>query len=407
MSLAAEHVRAHGLRSVLVSELPDNRHRDTCDDHVVFDWYSEDLPALTARLEQRGIAPVAVVNMLESLTPWQIALATHYDIPGAEEGRRVLLSKVLVRERMQALGLSGIRFSGDPATVDFFPSIVKPSTDSGASYLVSRVDSPDELLAYRRRLAEAGFADTELIVEEYLPGIEFSVDGPVVDGRFHPILAVEKPEHDHVRHHDAGLEFHPPEQDCVREGVRVLCEQVNTLCAELRLDQFWLHFEGRSTEDGRTELIEINTRPGGGMIPAAVREISGIDPIGAYVSMALGEFTLDEPIPFRDRPIVGWIDMEGDELGTVEVSTTEDDLRALPGVIGAQITNGYRITDLERENFFLRFAVTADSVSQLRDRVETVRNKVDYRITADPDAPLAQPDRGVSEIHSDSRQESA
>ncbi|MFE6173465.1 acetyl-CoA carboxylase biotin carboxylase subunit family protein [Streptomyces sp. NPDC056464] len=382
--LVAEQLRARGLRSVLVSELPDNRHRDKCDDHVVVDWESEDLSTLTTQLEERGIAPIAVVNILESLAPWQTALATHYDIPGAGENRQVLFSKVLVREHMRDLGLSGIRFSSDPAAVDFFPSIIKPSRDSGASRLVSRVDGPDELLAYRRQLAEAGFADTELIVEEYLPGVEFSVDGIVVDGRFHPLLTVEKPEHDHIKHHDAGLEFHPPQQDHVREGVRVLCERVDTLCADLRLDQLWLHFEGRSTDDGRTELIEINPRFGGGMIPAAVREISGIDPIEAFVSMALGEFTLDRPIPLRDRPVIGWIDMEGDELGTVEVTTTEEDLRELPGVVGAQITNGYQITDLERENFFLRFAVTADSVSELRDRVETVRNKIDYRITAQP-----------------------
>ena len=386
VALVAEQLRARGLHSVLVSELPDNRHRDKCDDHVVVDWYSEDPSILTTRLDQRDIEPLAVVNMLESLSAWQLALATHYDIPGADESHRVLISKVLVREHMRALELSGIRFSSDPAAVDFFPAIVKPSRDSGASRLVSRVDGPDELRAYQRRLAEAGLADTELIFEEYLPGIEFSVDGPVVDGRFHPLLAVEKPEHDEIRHHDAGLEFHPPEQDHVRESVRVLCERINTLCTDLRLDQFWLHFEGRATEDGRTELIEINPRPGGGMIPAAIREISGLDPIEAFVSMALGEFTLDRPIPFRDRPVIGWIDVEGDELGTVEVSTTEDDLRGLPGVIDAQITNGYQINDLERENFFLRFAVTADSWSQLRNRVGTVRSKVDYRITAQPQA---------------------
>ncbi|MCP3755570.1 ATP-grasp domain-containing protein [Streptomyces sp. TBY4] len=381
VALIAEQLRARGLRSVLVSELPDNRHRDTCDDHVVFDWFGEDLSVLTTRLEERGIVPVAVVNMLESLASWQMGLAAHYGIAGAEENRPVLLDKVLVRERMQALGLSGIRFSKDPAAVDFFPAIVKPSRDSGASRLVSRVDGPQELLDYQDRLAEAGLAGTELIVEEYLPGVEFSVDGPVVGGRFHPVLAVEKPEHDHVRHHDAGLEFHPPQQDHVREGVRVLCERITALCTDLGLDQFWLHFEGRAAEDGRTELIEINPRPGGGMIPASVREISGIDPIGALVSMALGEFTVDGPIPLRDRPVIGWIDMEGHELGTVEVDTTEDDLRELPGFVGAQITHGYRITDLEQENFFLRFAVVADSVTQLRERVETVQNRIEYRIT--------------------------
>ena len=52
--------------------------------------------------------------------------------------------------------------------------------------------------------------------------------------------------------------------------------------------------------------------------------------------------------------------MEANELGTVEVRTTAM-IRALPGVIETQITNGYQIKDLERENFFLRFAVIADS----------------------------------------------
>lgn len=384
VALTAEQLRARGLRSVLVSELPDNRHRDLCEDHVVIDWATEDLSQLTARIAERGIVPLGVVNLLEALTPWQIALAAHYDLPGADEGRQVLLSKLLVRERMRDLGLSDIRFSSDPAAVDFFPAIVKPTRDSGASRLVSRVDGPDELLAYQRRLAESGFADTELIVEEYLPGVEFSVDGPVVDGRFHPLLAVEKPEHDHVRHHDAGLEFHPPQQEHVREGVRVLCEKINALCADLRLDQFWFHFEGRATEDGRLELIEINPRFGGGMIPAAVREISGIDPTAAVVAMALGEFTLDRTIPLRDRPVIGWIDMEGHELGTVEVSTTEDELCELPGFVGVQITDGYQITDLGQENFFLRFAVIADSVNQLRERVAAVEKRIDYRVVPPP-----------------------
>jgi hypothetical protein len=299
----------------------------------------------------------------------------------------VLLSKALVRGHMRALGLSTIRFCGDRVAVDFFPAIVKPSRESAASWLVRRVDGPAELLAYRRHLAERGFADTELIIEEYMPGTEFSVDGPVVGGRFHPVLAVEKPDHDDSRHHDAGILLHPPQQDHVRDGVRVLSETIGALCADLRLDQLWLHVEGRATEDGRTELIEINPRPGGGMYPTAIREISGIDPIEAVISMSLGEFTFapERLGPLRDRPIIGWVDVEADELGIVEISTTEDDLRALPGVINAEVINGFQVSSLEKENFFLCFAITADSVSQLRARAATVLSTLDYRITAQPE----------------------
>ncbi|MFI7013103.1 acetyl-CoA carboxylase biotin carboxylase subunit family protein [Streptomyces sp. NPDC050164] len=383
---AVARLRARGLRPVLISDLPDDRNRNKCDDHVLMDWDSENLPALTTRLDRRGIDPIAVVNMLEALMPWQIAIATHYGLPGADAGRNVLLSKTLVRERMRALGLSGMRFSGDPAEVDFFPSIVKPADQSGASRLVRRVDEPAELLAYQRYLTELGLGDTRLIVEEYLPGTEFTVDGPVVAGRFHPLLAGEKPDLDETRHHDAGINLHPPQQDHVRDGVRALSEAISTLCADLRLDQLWLHVEGRSTEDGRTELVEINPRPGRGMHFPAIHEPSGIDPIEAFISMSLGEFTMtpDQVDPVGDQPITGLVYVEADELGTVEISTSEDDLRELPGVVNADVINGYQVSSLEQENFFLGFTVTADSVSQLRARVATVLGALDYRITTQP-----------------------
>ncbi|MET7680655.1 ATP-grasp domain-containing protein [Streptomyces sp. NPDC005423] len=384
VALAAEQLRARGLRSVLVSERPDHRSRDRCDDHVVVDWDSEDPPTLFDRLDRRGIVPLAVVNLVEALLPWQDATAGRYGLPGGGAGRRVLASKTLVRDRMRALGLSSIRFCGDPAEADFFPAIVKPARESAASRLVCRVDSAAELAAYLRRLAERGLGDTELIVEEYLPGVEFSVDGPVVDGRFHPVLAVEKPEHDDVRHHDAGLRLHPPQQDQVRAGVRVLSEAVDAFCADLALDQLWLHVEGRAGADGRTELVEINPRFGGGMYPTAIRHVSGIDPMEAVVSMSLGEFTLEHLGPLRDEAVIGGVDVEADALGRVEVVTTEEDLCALPGVIKAEVVNGYQVSDLEQENYFLRFVITADSVSRLRARAAAVLSTLDYRITAPP-----------------------
>ena len=389
VALAAEQLRARGLRSLLISELPNNRNRDKCDDHVLMDWDSEDLPTLVTRLDQRDIVPIAVVNMIEPLIPWQDAIAAHYDLPRAGPGLNVLASKTLVRDQMRVLGLSTIRFCGDPADADFFPAIVKPSRESAASRLVRRVNGPAELLAYRRDLAERGFADTELIIEEYLPGTEFSVDGPVVGGRFHPLLAVERPEHDDTRHHNAGLQIHPPQQDHVRAGVRALSEMIGALCADLRLDQFWLHVEARVDEDGRTEVIEINPRPAGGMYSTVIREISGIDPMDAFISMSLGEFTCtpERLDPLRDRPIIGLFDVEADELGRVEIGTTEDDLRALPGVLNAEVIDGYQISSLEKENFFIRFALTADSVSQLRARTATVLSTLDYRITAQPEPP--------------------
>lgn len=384
VALAVEQVKARDLRTVLISPFSDDSNRDHCDDHVQVNWDSEDPSTLIARLDQRGIVPIAVVNQVEPLMPWHSALAAHYGLPGVSAGHDVLASKTLVRERMRALSLSAIRFCQDPAEADFFPAIVKPARESAASWLVHRVDSPAELLAYQRHLADLGLADTELIIEEFLPGTEFSVDGPVVDGRFHPLMAVERPEHDDTRHHNAGLQVHPPQQDHVRAGVRVLSQMISTLCADLHLDQVWMHIEARVGADGRPELVEINPRPAGGMYSAVIRQVSGIDPMEAFVSMALGDFTFtpELPGPLGDGTVIGLFDVEADELGVVEISTTDDDLRALPGVLDAEVVDGFRISSLDKENFFIRFALTADSLSQLRARLARVLGTLDYRIAA-------------------------
>lgn len=384
VALAVGQVKARGLRTVLVSASRDDRVRDECDDHVLVDWDREDPATLIARLDQRGIVPIAVVNQVEPLMPWQGALAAHYGLPGVSAGHDVLASKTAVRERMRALNLSAMRFCDDPDRVDFFPAIVKPSRESAASWLVERVDSPAELLAYQRHLADLGLAGTELIIEAFLPGTEFSVDGPVVAGRFHPLMAVERPEHDDRRHHNAGLQIQPPQQDHVRAGVRALTEMIGVLAADLGLDQVWMHIEARVDVDGRPELVEINPRPAGGMYSAVIRELSGIDPMEAFVSMALGEFALppEGVAPLREHPVIGFFDVEADRLGVVEIRTTAEDLRALPGVIDAEVADGFRITSLDKENFFIRFALAADSVSRLRARVASVLSTLDYRITA-------------------------
>lgn len=386
---AVERLRVRGLRSVLISDLPDDRNRDKCDEHVVVDWENTDLATLADRLRQLDIEPIAVVNMLEMLMPWQISIAAHYGLPGSDPKRKILLNKRLVREWMKDLNLSAMRFSSNLAEVDFFPAIVKPAGESGASRLVRRVEDPADLLAYQRHIEELGFGNTELIVEEYLPGTEYTVDGPVVDGRFYPVLAGEKPDLDEIRLHDAGANLHPPQQSHVRQGVLALSEAVSALCAELRLDQLWLHIEGRTTEDGRTELVEINPRPGRGMHFPAVHGSSGIDPIEAYVSMALGEFTsAPEGIdPVGGGSITGLVYVEADELGTVDVATSEEELRGLPGVVDVTISNGYQVSSLDQENFFLGFTVTADSLSQLHKRLETVLGTLDYRVTAQQPQP--------------------
>ena len=167
----------------------------------------------------------------------------------------------------------------------------------------------------------------------------------------------------------------------MREGVRVLCEAINALCTDLGLDQIWLHFEGRSTQDGRTELIEINPRPGGGQIPTAIQEINGIDVIEANVSMALGGYAPEDLGPLREQPIIGWSGRGGlKSSARSRSSPPRRNCSPCPASSTCKLSDGYQITNLRQENFFFSFTMTADSVDQLRAHAAKALDTLDYRV---------------------------
>ncbi|MEV7211964.1 ATP-grasp domain-containing protein [Kitasatospora cineracea] len=394
---AARAVRDQGFRPVLVSALPEDLNRDSCDGHVVLDWDRADEEAGLAELERllaaAAVEPVAVVNMVEALIPWQIRIAERYGLPGAEPGRRVLLSKLSLRRTMAAAGLSRLGHAGgpaagiDPDAVDFYPAVVKPSRESGASRLVRRVGGPAEL---RDHLAEIGRQlgpDVEVVVEEFIDGVEFSVDGPVVAGRFTGALVVEKPDHDGALLHDAGLLVSPPQDPRVAAGAEHLIALVDRVCAELALDHGWLHVEGRARADGTAELIEINPRPGGGTYRSAVRHATGTDPVAALVRMALpGGWVPPAAEAGRSaeaRLLFGMLPVEARAVGRVVAETTGADLTALPGVLDGYVLDGYRVESLDGENFFSMTLFTADDLPALRAISDRVRSTLRFRVESD------------------------
>ncbi|MGW2864438.1 ATP-grasp domain-containing protein [Streptomyces sp. NPDC001205] len=371
-----------GRRPVLVSDEPDDVNRDHCAAHVVIDWARADLDDFVAAIDAAGVIPTAIVNFVEPLISWQTRTARHYGLPGGEPGRETLLSKAAVRQAMAAEELSALPFTSGPAgslgveTVTSYPVIVKPDKDSGGSRMVRRADSPAELRSRLDEIAGALGPDGHVIVEEYIDGTEFSVDGAVLQGRFVPLLSVEKTEHDEARHHDAGLRIAPPPSDLVRRGARQLTRTVGALCVALGLQGSWLHVEGRVREDGTCELIEINPRPGGGLYRIATQHTCGIDPIELSVRMALGEELdiglLEKPAADHDL-LVALLPFEADRVGTLVSATPLDELKLLPGVVDGYQFEGFRVTSMDQENFFTEVLITAESVAGLREIAQQVR----------------------------------
>ncbi|MFE9364147.1 acetyl-CoA carboxylase biotin carboxylase subunit family protein [Streptomyces sp. NPDC006978] len=371
-----------GRRPVLVSDEPEDVNRDHCAAHVVVDWETAGLEDLVAAVGAAGVAPTAVVNFVDSLISWQVRTARHYGVTGGEPGREVLLSKARVRAAMADRGLSSLAFAAgaaaslDTDAVTSYPVIVKPDQDSGGSRLVRRAKDAAELVSCLEELAAAAGPETDVIVEEYIDGIEFSVDGPVLDGRFHPLFEVEKTGHDNRRHHDAGLLISPPVSALVRPAVGELSERVGALCTSLALGDSWLHVEGRTRADGTCELVEINPRPGGRMYRAATQRACGVDSIEMSVRMALGE-RLDGVLAEAagsDTEMLAMLPFEADRVGTLASATSVEELKRIPGVVDGYLFENFRVVTMDRENFFAEAMMVADSVADLHKTAEQVRS---------------------------------
>jgi biotin carboxylase len=200
-----------------------------------------------------------------------------------------------------------------------------------------------------------------------------------VAGTFHTAFVADKPDHDAVRLHDRGLRVSPPAR-VPAEAVNRFVAGLQVLVDRLGLDGAWLHVEGRVRADGRVGLIEVNPRPGGGLYPAAIRHKSGVSPIEVALDLALG----DPPTPAAagHDDLLAIVPVEAGAVGVVHSYTTADELRAVDGVVDAYVIDGYRVSTVDKENFFAAVMVTGRDEAELRDRTAKALAVMDFSVSA-------------------------
>lgn len=190
-----------------------------------------------------------------------------------------------------------------------FPVIVKPRRGAGSRGV--------QLVPDRQRLDALGF-DTALIIQEFLPGEEYSVD-VIADRSGHVVAAVPRTR---TRVDSgvsiAGRTFHDPELEAVAAEVAIAIGLVGVANVQLRRDRL-----------GRPALLEVNPRFGGAM-PLTIA--AGVDLPSLALDLALG-VPLPEHVDFEDLANVRFL--EDVFLDPAEVLTSdhaghlEDDALAL------------------------------------------------------------------------------
>ncbi|MFC9325561.1 ATP-grasp domain-containing protein [Kitasatospora sp. NPDC057015] len=306
--LAAAHDL--GLETVVLSHdrddrrLPDELRKDI-DTLVVLDT-NDEAALVEAAVEVAREQPLSgVLPGFEFYVPAAARVAARLGLPGLPvESVAAVRDKALMRRRVEAAGLRVPRYAslGSAAELDGaaavvgYPCVLKP-TDSAGSIHVSRADTPTELHAAYRRLSEdrrldlGRRLDGRALLEEYLDGPEFSVEGYVAAGRVTVVAVTRKflgPEPYFV---ELG---HVTQADLAPAERRAVEEYVAAVVAALQVTVGPFHCELRLS-GGEPVLIELGARLGGDRIPDLVEIATGVPLAHLAVAAHTGTDLRDVP----------------------------------------------------------------------------------------------------------------
>ena len=192
--------------------------------------------------------------------------------------------KRLTRERLREAGLAVpdvtvVSRSADPAAVAerlHFPVVLKPAVLSGSRGVIRADDAEGFILAFERlsRLLDAPDvralrdpAADDVILESFIPGREFALEGVLEKGRLHTLAVFEKPDPLDGPFFEETIYVTPPRvSDAVEETIRAA---IAAAARALGLQHGPIHGECRVNDDG-VFVLEVAARPIGGLCARAL-----------------------------------------------------------------------------------------------------------------------------------------
>jgi biotin carboxylase len=223
-----------------------------------------------------GDRPVVVAAHVASALgiPWHSA-----------DGAAASANKRMSRERLAAAGLVApwhfpvppAASAEDAARRARYPAVVKPLGLSGSRGVI-RANSPAELIAaivrVRALLARPELRamrfdyGEDLLVEGYLGGPEYAIEGLATRGAFRPLAIFQKPDPLDGPYFEETIYITPP--DCPPSVRDRLVNVVGRAAAALGLSQGPVHAECRLTAEGEF-VLEVAGRPIGGLCSRVLR----------------------------------------------------------------------------------------------------------------------------------------
>ncbi len=285
----------------------------------------------------------AVVAVDSEMLPLAAELGAALNLPGNPPDAVVAAADKAIQRRLWlAAGVAQPQFqivSGDAAVQPIgFPCVVKPVSLS-ASRGVMRADDEAALSAAVREiraiLAEAGGADEPILLEEYVPGSELSIDGLLTDGVLAVTAVFDKPDTPDGPTFEETLLVTPSRLPAptlaaaialAERAARALGLRRGPIHAELRID-------GRSGA-ARPVMLELAARSIGGLCSRSLRFLDGTSLEMLILLNALG-VAVDLG---RPTGASGVLMLPVERGGVLQAVEGQAEARAVAGITGLSIT---------------------------------------------------------------------
>ena len=294
-----------GVRLVFASDRCDRLEDPWWDQAIPVRYHDEAQSVETVIASAAGIHGVIAVGDRPAILAAQVARALGLRA-NAPEAARASRNKRDSRVAFKAAGLPTPWFELVPAHRDpeevaarvSYPCVLKPLALSG-SRGVMRADDPASFVAAFHRLCrilesvdvrqERDVVHDAVLIESFVPGQEFAVEGLLHDGTFRALAIFDKPDPLDGPFFEETLYVTPSRApEAVQERI---IAAVATASAALGLRHGPIHAECR-VNDGRVFVLEVAGRPIGGLCARALRFT---DSSGA-AAMSLEELLLRQAI---------------------------------------------------------------------------------------------------------------
>jgi ATP-grasp domain/L-amino acid ligase C-terminal domain 2 len=342
-----------GVRLVFANDRCDQLEDPWWDQAIPIRFFDE-LGSIQAISEALGANPPGgVIAVGDRPVTLAARVNAAFGLPGNPLGAAVATrNKLESRRAFQAGGLPVPAFRVLPPSVDpwevsltfHYPVVLKPLAMSGSRGVIRSDTSCEFVQAFDRIRALMAQPDVRverdashdmLLVESFIPGREFAVEGLLTEGSLRVTAVFDKPDPLDGPYFEETIYVTPSRESAAIQEQIVAAVAAGTAALGLRHGP--VHAECRVNESG-VHLLEIAARPIGGLCSKTLRFVS---PGGeASLEEVLLRHALRQDVGafVRERAASGVMMIPIPHRGVYKGVQGERDARAVPDIVDVQIT---------------------------------------------------------------------